>query len=239
MPAQCLTLPRHELHPTRLFCPWDSPGKNTGMRCHFFLQGIFSTQGLNPRLLHVLHWQADSLPLAPPGKPETGLPVSKLFIIPLTFIYINSHPSNRTELSLGPGRGRGVPSTPSPAAPASCGPGKALGCQGWVAFGGLIHSKKLTNTSSKLLSIIRTAAAIPKVMDVRLWRSTSDPTFLLFFQNRDLESKKEYWSVLCSVLTFYRHHGREGIMVCTRVRPGTQFPHPSPCWSVLYLLLSL
>ena len=103
------SLPRHELHPTRLFCPWDSPGKNTGRRCHFFLQGIFSTQGLNPRLLHVLHWQADSLPLAPPGKPETGLPVSKLFIIPLTFIYINSHPSNRTELSLGPGRGRGVP----------------------------------------------------------------------------------------------------------------------------------
>lgn len=74
-----------------------------------------------------------------------------------------------------------MPSTPSPPTPASCGPAKALGCQGRVAFGGLIHSKKLTDTSSKLLSIIRTAAAIPKVMDVRLWRSTSDPAFLLFF----------------------------------------------------------
>ena len=30
----------------------DSPGKNTGVGCHFFLQGIFLTQGLNPGLLH-------------------------------------------------------------------------------------------------------------------------------------------------------------------------------------------
>ena len=27
------------------FCPWDSPGKNTGMGCHFLLQGIFPTLG--------------------------------------------------------------------------------------------------------------------------------------------------------------------------------------------------
>ena len=33
-------------------CPWDSPGKNTEVGCHSFLQGIFLTQGLNPRLLH-------------------------------------------------------------------------------------------------------------------------------------------------------------------------------------------
>ena len=36
----------------RLPCPWDSPGKNTGVCCHFLLQGIFPTQGLNPGLLH-------------------------------------------------------------------------------------------------------------------------------------------------------------------------------------------
>ena len=30
----------------------NSPGKNTGEGCHFLLQGIFPTQGLNPRLLH-------------------------------------------------------------------------------------------------------------------------------------------------------------------------------------------
>ena len=47
----------------------DFPGKNTGVGCHLLLQGIFSTQGSNPRLLCLLHWQGDSLPLAPPGKP--------------------------------------------------------------------------------------------------------------------------------------------------------------------------
>ena len=36
----------------------DSPGKR-----------IFLTQGYNPCLLHLLHWQAGSIPLAPPGKP--------------------------------------------------------------------------------------------------------------------------------------------------------------------------
>ena len=36
----------------RLLCPWDSPGKNTGVGCHFFLQVIFLTQGSNPGLLH-------------------------------------------------------------------------------------------------------------------------------------------------------------------------------------------
>ena len=34
--------------------------------CHFLLQGIFLTQGSNPPLLRLLHWQADSLPLLPP-----------------------------------------------------------------------------------------------------------------------------------------------------------------------------
>ena len=42
------------------------PGKNTGVGCHFQLQGIFPTQGLNLCLLHLLHWQVDSLPLEPP-----------------------------------------------------------------------------------------------------------------------------------------------------------------------------
>ena len=53
----------------RLRCPWGFLGKNTGVGYHFLLQGIFLTQGLNPRLLHLVHWQADSLPLVPPGKP--------------------------------------------------------------------------------------------------------------------------------------------------------------------------
>ena len=50
----------------------DSLGKNTGVGCHAFLQRIFSTQGSNPPLLSLLHWQAASLSLAPPGKPLLG-----------------------------------------------------------------------------------------------------------------------------------------------------------------------
>ena len=56
----------HRPQPARLLCPWDSPGKSTGVGCYSLLQGIFPTQGWNPSLLH---WQEDSLPLAPPGKP--------------------------------------------------------------------------------------------------------------------------------------------------------------------------
>ena len=58
------SLQSHELQPTRFFCPWDFPGKNTGVGCHFLLQGILPTQELN---LCLLHWQADSLPLSYQG----------------------------------------------------------------------------------------------------------------------------------------------------------------------------
>ena len=40
------------LWPDRLLCPWNSPGKNTGVGCHFLLQGILPTQELNPSFLH-------------------------------------------------------------------------------------------------------------------------------------------------------------------------------------------
>ena len=49
----------HGLQSSRLLCPWDFPGKDTGVGCHFLLQGIFQTQGLNPSLLHcrqILYW---------------------------------------------------------------------------------------------------------------------------------------------------------------------------------------
>jgi len=51
------------LYSTRLLYSWNFPGKNTGAGCHFLLQGIFLAQGLNPCLLHLLHWQVGSLPL--------------------------------------------------------------------------------------------------------------------------------------------------------------------------------
>ena len=49
----------HGLWPTRLLCPWDSPGKNPGVGGHSLLQGVFLTQEPNPR---------DSLTSEPPGK---------------------------------------------------------------------------------------------------------------------------------------------------------------------------
>ena len=36
----------------RLLCPWNSQGKNTGVGCYLFLQGIFLTQGSNQGLPH-------------------------------------------------------------------------------------------------------------------------------------------------------------------------------------------
>ena len=48
----CDSLWLHGLQHTRLLCPWNSPGKNTGVVYHALLQGIFLTQGSNPYLLY-------------------------------------------------------------------------------------------------------------------------------------------------------------------------------------------
>ena len=66
----CLTLcDPMDCSPTGSSIHRDSPGKDTGVGCHFLLQGTFLTQGSNPHLLCLLHWQADSLPLSHGGKP--------------------------------------------------------------------------------------------------------------------------------------------------------------------------
>ena len=59
-------------HECRLLCPWDFPGKNTGVTSPFFLQGIFLTKESNPGLLRLLHWQWDSLPLSHLGRLPTN-----------------------------------------------------------------------------------------------------------------------------------------------------------------------
>ena len=59
----------------------DFPGKNTGVGCHFLLQRILPTQGWNPCLLCLLHWQADSLP----GRHcQIATPFAKQTILSLT-----------------------------------------------------------------------------------------------------------------------------------------------------------
>ena len=63
------SLQTHGLSSARLLCPWDFPGKNTGVGCRSLLQGIFPTQGSNPHLLYLLNWQAGYLPLCHLGSP--------------------------------------------------------------------------------------------------------------------------------------------------------------------------
>ena len=57
--------PMGSLQPTRLLCPWDFPGKNTGVGCHFLLWG-----SSRPRDLTQASHTADSLPTGPWGKPQ-------------------------------------------------------------------------------------------------------------------------------------------------------------------------
>ena len=68
------------LQAARLLCPWDFPGKNTGVGCHFLLQGIFPIQVSNPGFLCLLQWQADSLPLELPGKSTVNATKIKEFL---------------------------------------------------------------------------------------------------------------------------------------------------------------
>ena len=63
------SLAPHGLQPARILCPWAYPGKNTGVGCHFLLQGILPTQGSNPRLLQLLQQQVDCLTTEPLGSP--------------------------------------------------------------------------------------------------------------------------------------------------------------------------
>ena len=66
----------------------DSPHKNIGMGCLF--QEIFPTQGSNPHLLCLLHWQANSLPLVTPGKPPKRVQMN-LFTKQNVEVQLNKH----------------------------------------------------------------------------------------------------------------------------------------------------
>ena len=59
-----------------LLCPWNFPGKNTGVGCHFLFQGLFPTQRLK---LHLLHCQVYFLSLYHPGSPFISIHKNKLW----------------------------------------------------------------------------------------------------------------------------------------------------------------
>ena len=93
------------------------------MDCHSLLQGIFPTQGLNPRLLHLLHWQVGSLPLVPSGKADR-----------LSILWENLEP-HRVEVWL-PGQ-----------APPSCTPSAPLLPRRGLSLSSCVHDLS-TETSS-------------------------------------------------------------------------------------------
>ena len=78
----------------RRLCPWDFPGKNTGVGCCFLLQGIFSIHGVNPNFLH---WQVDSLPLN-----HQGNCIKVYGVINLVFNTLESLQSFMVEKAMAP-----------------------------------------------------------------------------------------------------------------------------------------
>ena len=82
------SLQPHGLKPTRLLCPWNSPGKNTGVGSHFLLQGIFPTQGLKPHLFCLLHCRQilDRLSHQESPRAIPTLPGLRFFICSSTYL---------------------------------------------------------------------------------------------------------------------------------------------------------
>ena len=66
----------HGLQLPRLLCPWNFPGKSTGVGCHFLLQGIFPTQGSN---LGLLHCRQTLYPPSYQGSPSQS--ITELFLL--------------------------------------------------------------------------------------------------------------------------------------------------------------
>ena len=72
------SLQKYGLQPARVLCPWDSPGKNTGVGSHSLLQGIFLTHGSKPYLLCLLHCGQILYPLTPLRSPRLLIYFAKL-----------------------------------------------------------------------------------------------------------------------------------------------------------------
>ena len=80
----------NSLQPHGLYSPWNSPGQNTGVGTHSFLQRIFPTQESNPGL------QADSLPAELPGKEAQYIYIHicmhiYIYIYTHTYIYMHTY----------------------------------------------------------------------------------------------------------------------------------------------------
>ena len=79
----------HGLYPTRLLCPRDSFSRQEYWSGLPFLPPGFLTQGLNPWLLGLLHWQVRSLPPAPSGKTDASPILSQLKGVSCIIVLLN------------------------------------------------------------------------------------------------------------------------------------------------------
>ena len=61
----------HKRQPTRLLCPWDSPGKNTGVGCHFFIQCMKVKN--ESEIAQSCLTLCDPIDGSPPGSPIPGI----------------------------------------------------------------------------------------------------------------------------------------------------------------------
>ena len=66
----CLTVRPHRWQPTRLSCPWDSPGKTTGVGCHFLLQCMKVKS--ESEVAQSCPTLSDPMDCSPPGPPSVG-----------------------------------------------------------------------------------------------------------------------------------------------------------------------
>ena len=74
----CLTLWLYTWPPTRLLCPWDSPGKNTGVGCHFLLQCMkVKSESEVAQLCLTL---SDPMDCSPPGSSIHGIFQARVWI---------------------------------------------------------------------------------------------------------------------------------------------------------------
>ena len=82
------------------FCPWDFPGKNTGVGCHFLLQGIFPTQGSNLCFLQVSCIAGGLFTTVPLGKGLNKLKsLLRLQYLPLKLVHMGPSFVSRTSCS--------------------------------------------------------------------------------------------------------------------------------------------
>ena len=85
----------HGLQPSRLFCPQNFPGRNTGVGCHYLLQENFPTQ-IKPAFLVSLALAGGLFTTVPSGKS----PKNTHFLIPRNYEYITLHGKGELQLQI-------------------------------------------------------------------------------------------------------------------------------------------